>query len=375
MRLAGLRGAVGLQALDRLHVKRGRQVVKDRVEQGLNALVLERGATQHRGQLAGKSRLADRGLELVDRNLSLIEDQLDELVVEVGDLIEQVLARLCGSGLELVGDLTNLMLLAEVVRVDDRVVLDQVDDPDQIALSADGQLDRHRVGAEAVDHGLDGVAEVGADAVHLVHEGDARDVVLVGLAPDRLGLRLYAGDRVEQRDGAVEHSQRALHLDGEVDVARGVNDVDAGAVPLAGGRSRRDRDAALLLLLHPVHGGCALMDLTDLVGTAGVEKDALSRRRFTGVDVGHDPDVAGVCEAELAGHLVFRSSSFVLGFRTDFWTSGLAAGVKKGPRGPSHDADVATGGSFQFCSVSIRQACIPDPGARLRGRFRGSRGI
>ena len=69
--------------------------------------------------------------------------------------------------------------------------------------------------------------EVGAGAVHLVDEADARHVVLVGLAPHRLGLRLDAGDAVEHGDGAVEHAQRALDLDGEVDVAGRVDDVDA----------------------------------------------------------------------------------------------------------------------------------------------------
>jgi hypothetical protein len=68
--------------------------------------------------------------------------------------------------------------------------------------------------------------EVGAGAVHLVDEADARHAVLVGLAPHGLGLRLDAGDPVEHRDRAVEHAQRALHLDGEVDVAGGVDDVD-----------------------------------------------------------------------------------------------------------------------------------------------------
>src|SRR5919204_132262 len=69
---------------------------------------------------------------------------------------------------------------------------------------------------EAVDHRLHAALEVGAHAVHLVDVGDARDVVLVGLAPDRLRLGLDARDGVEERDGAVEHAQRSLHLDGEV---------------------------------------------------------------------------------------------------------------------------------------------------------------
>jgi hypothetical protein len=144
--------------------------------------------------------------------------------------------------------------------------------------------------------GLDRHVEVRADAVHLVDERDARDVVLVGLAPDGLGLRLDAGDRVEQRDGAVEHAQRALDLDGEVDVAGRVDDVDAVVAPLAGRGGRRDRDAALLLLLHPVHRRGALVDLADLVGAPRVIEDALGRRRLARVDVGHDPDVPGLLE-------------------------------------------------------------------------------
>src|SRR3712207_8644242 len=41
----------------------------------------------------------------------------------------------------------------------------------------------------------------------------SRHAVLVGLAPHRLELRLDAGDGVEDRHGAVEDAQRALHLD------------------------------------------------------------------------------------------------------------------------------------------------------------------
>jgi hypothetical protein len=33
--------------------------------------------------------------------------------------------------------------------------------------------------------------------------------------------------------------------------------------------------------------------LADFVGAAGVVENALGRRRLTGVDVRHDPDVAG----------------------------------------------------------------------------------
>ena len=111
------------------------------------------------------------------------------------------------------------------------VHLDQVDDAHEVALRADRQLDRDGVRAEAVLHGLHGEVEVGAELVHLVDEADARHVVLVGLAPDRLGLRLDALLAVEHGNGTVEHAQAALHLDGEVDVPGGVDDVDLVSVP------------------------------------------------------------------------------------------------------------------------------------------------
>src|SRR5437868_2152748 len=139
--------------------------------------------------------------------------------------------------------------------------------------------------AQPLLHLLVDLEEVGADAVHLVHEREARHLVLVGLPPHRLGLRLHAAHRVVHHARAVQHAHGALHLDGEVHVAGGVDDVDAvlgegqvHALPEAGGGSRGDRDAAFLLLLHPVHGGGAIVHFTDLVVHTGIEQDALGRR-------------------------------------------------------------------------------------------------
>ena len=205
--------------------------------------------------------------------------------------------RACGGGSgELGRDLGLFPGVADRVGVADRLALDEIDDPLERVLGADRQLDRHGARAEAIDDRLHRGGEVGADAVHLVDEDEARHLVLVGLAPDGLRLRLHAGDGVEQRDRAVEHAQGALDLDRKVNVAGSVDDVDAMVTPERGRRGGRDRDAALLLLGHPVHRGRALVDLTDLVGLAGEEQDALGRRRLAGVDVGHDPDVPDQAE-------------------------------------------------------------------------------
>src|SRR4029079_5722371 len=89
---------------------------------------------------------------------------------------------------------------------------------------------------------------------------------------------------------------------GEVDVAGRVDDVDAVLAPEAGRRGRRDRAAEPLFLLPPVADRRALVDLTDLVGDAGVEEDALGRGGLAGIDVRHDADVARLCGGCFPGH-------------------------------------------------------------------------
>src|SRR5205085_2924894 len=170
-----------------------------------------------------------------------------------------------------------------------------------------GEIEHSGPGAEAVLDHADAHVEVGTGAIQLVNEAHPRNLVLLGLPPDRLGLGLDASDAIEAGNRAVEHAKRTLDLDREVDVTGGVDNVDAvlravARAPETGRRRRRDGDSALLFLLHPVHRGRALVDLADLVGLAGVIEDALGRRRLAGVDVRHDADVAIAFERMAAGH-------------------------------------------------------------------------
>ncbi len=198
------------------------------------------------------------------------------------------------------GDLRGLPLLAHLGDPVQRLHLHQVDHALEGRLGPPGELEDERVGVQAVDHHVDRPAEVRPGAVHLVHEADPGYAVAVGLAPDRLGLRLDARDGVEHGDRTVEHAERPLDLDREVDVSRRVDDVDPVVLPHAGGGRRRDRDAALALLDHPVHLRGALVDLAELVGLARVVEDPLGRGRLARVDMGHDPDVPGPAQRVLA---------------------------------------------------------------------------
>jgi hypothetical protein len=85
-------------------------------------------------------------------------------------------------------------------------------------------------------------------------------------------------------------------------VAGRINDVEAFLFPECRGRSRGDGDAALLLLLHPVHRRGAFVHLADFVALSRVIENPLGRRRLSGIDVGHDAEVAVVLNWVAAGH-------------------------------------------------------------------------
>jgi hypothetical protein len=130
---------------------------------------------------------------------------------------------------------------------------------------------------ELIDH----AERVGAGAVAFVDEGDARHLVAAHLLVDGDGLGLHAAHGAQNQDGAVEHPQGPLHLDGEIDVPGGVDDVDLVPLPLAEGGGRGDGDAALALQLHAVHEGPDAVLALDVVH--GV--DALGVKRILSVRV------------------------------------------------------------------------------------------
>ena len=104
-----------------------------------------------------------------------------------------------------------------------------------------------------------------ADAVALVDEGEDRRAAPLADGEELPRPLLDALAVVEQHDGAVGGDERAVGVLGEVLVARRVEQVDVVALVLELHHARRDRDAALLLELHPVGRGVprGRRDLTD----------------------------------------------------------------------------------------------------------------
>src|SRR5579864_7985551 len=205
--------ALRVDAFDAQLVKRGGQEVDDRVQHRLHAAVAQRGAGQHRHEPVADHALADGGHDLGAADRLVVQVLLEELVVELRYRLDQLLV----IDLDLLfhggRDLLRLDRGPQVVGVDDRDPIDQVDDAFELVFAADRKLDRMRVRAQPLPDRLPGGEKVGAHAVHLVDESDAGHLVAVRLAPDRLRLRLDAGDGVKDSHRPVEDAQAALDLD------------------------------------------------------------------------------------------------------------------------------------------------------------------
>ena len=313
-RIIGGRLAVDLDGLvlrveadDGRNVLRARQVVDDGVQHRLHTLVLEGGAAEHRVGLTVDGELADAGADLVLGQFAGLEVLLEQLLVGLGDLVEQLGTILLSLVLQVGRDVDGVVVGTQIagnVVPDVGLHADQVDDAGEVVLSADRQLDDQRGRAQLGLDGVDGVVEVSAELIHLVDEADTRNAVLVSLTPHGLGLRLHAFLAIEHGDSTIEHTQGALHLGREVHVARGIDDVDLEllllvmglTVPEAGGSSGLNGDAALLLLSHEVHRRGAIVGLADLVVLTGVEQNTLGGSGLTGIDVSHDADVTDLVE-------------------------------------------------------------------------------
>ncbi len=146
-------------------------------------------------------------------------------------------------------------------------------------------------------------------AVQLVDEGDDRDVAQAADLEQLQRLRLDALGGVQHHDGAVGGGQGAIGVFREVLVARRVQQVEHLAVVFERHDRGGDRNAPLLLDLHPVRARPAVLaarlDRPGRAHGAARQQDVLGQGRLTGVRVGDDgegPTAVGLLGESQFGH-------------------------------------------------------------------------
>ena len=308
---------LGIDTLDVRNVHRRGHIVHNGIQQLLNALVLIAGTADHRNHMVVQGRLTDDALDVRYGEFLTVQIFHHQLFIQLSHRLQELGTILFGLLLHVLGNFLHPDVLAQIVIVDVSLHLHQIDDTLKGILTADGQLEGNRVALQTVADHVQNVVEIGAHNVHLVDIDHSGDLVLVGLTPHSLGLRLNAALGAQNGNGAVQHTQGTLDLNGEVHVTGGINDVDAmavflrqrgiilifGVAPIAGSSSGGNGDTSLLLLCHPVHLCGTIVSFTDLVGLAGVVEDTFCSCGFTRIDVSHNADITSHLERYFSWHI------------------------------------------------------------------------
>jgi hypothetical protein len=116
-------------------------------------------------------------------------------------------------------------------------------------------------------------------------------MILIGLTPNRFGLRLDTADGAKESHGSVQNSQRTFDFDRKIHMTGSVDYIDLMIIPVTGGGGGSNSYASFLFLVHPIHGGGSVVHLSNPMGFASIIKDTLSRSSLTGVNMSHDADI------------------------------------------------------------------------------------
>ena len=129
-----------VKSLDRRNVKRRRQIIHDRVKQGLNSLVFESCSAENRNYFKFKRRLADRFFQEILGQFFSFKRQFHKRVVKGGDGINKLFPPLFRIFHEFGTNVLIIIFGAELFVMPDYFLhFNQIHYPSELVFRADGQ--------------------------------------------------------------------------------------------------------------------------------------------------------------------------------------------------------------------------------------------
>ncbi|KAH3669422.1 hypothetical protein OGAPHI_001543 [Ogataea philodendri] len=194
--------------------------------------------------------------------------------------------------------LVNTQLLTLTALEIDALTVDDVHHTAQILLGSNRHLNSSSSHLELRVDLLHTPPRISAHSIHLVNESDSWNVVSLHLSIHSDCLRLHTGNSTNHQNSSVQNPQRSLDLDREINMARGVDQVEMVVlvvlVPGTVGCSRLDGDTFLSFEIHMVHLGSNTVfstNVVDRLDPSRVEQHTLGERGLARVDMGGNTNV------------------------------------------------------------------------------------
>ena len=186
-----------------------RDVSHDRVEQRLDADGVKARRADQRENFPRLSGRTESLCQLLLCQRAFREERFHQLLVRLGDHLDQRFARLGGAVRQRGRHLALGHLAAAVRRKRQRLHPHQIDDAGKAALFAERQLNRDDFAGAIAMERLQRPLEARAFTFQAVEDDDPRKVEEGGFGPQLLGLHLHAGDRSRHTTSAPSATRSA----------------------------------------------------------------------------------------------------------------------------------------------------------------------
>ena len=228
-------------AVDERHlavVGRRREVRGDVVHQRVDALLLNAIARKDRHKNALGNRLRQQALELFLRQRLLAFQVFHhQLIVGLGHQLAQMVMGLLGLGTILLG---NLRLNGFSAVAMARLHAHQVDNAVKVLALAPGKGHGAQTRTKALLQQVHRGRKAGLGTRQTVYEHRARQAQVLGGIPELNRRRLRAGLGVDNKQSRLADAHRGIGVADKIGIARGIEHVDAGALPVDRRDGRRD---------------------------------------------------------------------------------------------------------------------------------------
>ena len=248
-------------------VRRRREVRGDVVHQRVDALLLNAIARKDRHKYALGDRLRQQAFKLLLRQRLLAFQVLHhQFVVSLGHQLAQMVMGLLGLGTILLGNL-RLNDFGAVAMA--RLHAHQVDDAVKVLALAPGKGHGAQARAKALLQQVHRGRKAGLGARQAVYEHRTRQAQVLGGIPELNRRRLWAGLGVDHKQSRLADAHRGKGVADKIGVARGIEHIDARALPVDRRNGRRDGKRTLNLFGVIVERGLGAVVATQAGGLAG----------------------------------------------------------------------------------------------------------